>query len=247
MKPSVALRTLITLGALCSAACAHAADDASLAVVRSYEALGLLCFLGGCAFVWKRRNPLYWGIYLGGSVGAAVFEWIYDTRFYFRLTASEHFVPAWTIDGVDAPLAMIFFYAFLWGVPLTLLLDRHDTVVKALGGAARLYAALIAFSMTTTPIFEIVNVSVTRIYTYHQREEFLFHGMPWSQFWFAPLLIVASYWGMVKARALAAEQDAVTRFALGFAAVITGFFVASTLNGVWYALAEPWAATSRPF
>ena len=241
--------TVTLVAALCSTPllAASGSETASELTVRVYEVLGALSFVAGGVFVWRRRSPLYLGIYLGASIGAAVFEWIYDTKFYFRLTASDYFIPAWTADGVKAPLAMILFYAFMWGIPFMLLLENHERLVSKLGNIRRFYFLLAVFAAISTPIFEITNVSVTHIYTYHQQEQYLLWGMPWSQFWFAPLLIVCSYWSMLKARTLASGQDVTTQFALGFAAVIMGFFVASALNGVWYMLAEPWTDTPRSF
>lgn len=91
---------------------------ADLAVVRAYEILACLLFVLGLFWVWRSRQPLYYGVYLGTSIGGGIFEWIFDSRHYFRLTADERFIAAWTIDGVVAPLAMILFYAFFFGIPL---------------------------------------------------------------------------------------------------------------------------------
>jgi hypothetical protein len=221
-------------------------QTASLTTVRAYEAVGLLLFLGGWLFVWRRRNPLYVGFYLATSIGAAVFEWIYDSKYYFRLTAAKDFIPAWTMDGVQAPLAMIFFYAFAIGVPLMIALDRRELLVKRFGRRG-IYVFLVVMAVVGTLAFESTNTSLAHIYAYHQRRQYLIWGMPWSNLWFGPLIWVFSYWGMSAARSLAVGQDRTIKVALGFWAVIAGFFVASVINGVWYVLSEPWTHTPRPF
>lgn len=230
--------------------------EASLLAVRSYEVIGALLFLGGLIWIWRSRNPLYVGTYLGSSIGGGIYEWIFDSRYYFRLTTDEKFIPAWTMDGVEAPLAMILFYAFFFGIPLLLLVERHEALVRRLGPRG-LYVMLAVLGIVGTPAFECLNTSVTHIYHYHQRPEHLFYGMPYSNFWFGALMFICPYWGLVQARrilgfpqtpvaALAPDQRRLA-IALGFAAIITGFFVAASINGVWYVWAEPWIDSPRPF
>jgi hypothetical protein len=160
------------------------------------------------------------------------------------------------MDGVPAPLAMIFFYAFFFGIPLLLLCERHEWL-KARFGPRGLYMVLAVLGIVGTPLFECLNTSVTQIYRYHQAEQYLFYGMPWSNFWFGALMFICPYWGLVQGRAIlgfpqisaAALEPEKRRLAvaLGFAAIITGFFVASVINGIWYAWAEPWIESPRPF
>ncbi len=228
----------------------------SLVVVRSYELIGALLFLGGLIGVWRSRNPLYYGTYLGSSIGGGIYEWIFDSRYYFRLTADEKFIPAWTMDGVPAPLAMILFYAFFFGIPLLWLVHRHEVLVQRFGPRG-LYLMLATLGVVGTPLFECLNTSVTHIYRYHQAERYLLWGMPWSNLWFGALMFVCAYWGLVQARSILGfpqtppaelkPQQRRLATALGFAAIITGFFVASTINGVWYVWAEPWISSPRPF
>lgn len=229
---------------------------ASLAVIRGYEAVAGLLFLVGLIWVWRARRPLYYGVYLGSSVGGGIFEWVFDSRYYFRLTADERFISAWTIDGVEAPLAMILFYAFFFGIPLLWIADRHEALKQRFGNA-KVYIGLLLLGVIGTPLFECTNVSIAHIYHYHQAEPYLLYGMPWSNLWFGALMFVCPYWGLIQVRSLLDSiQSAPQRFgwfswqqeaALGFAVIITGFFVAATVNGVWYAWAEPWVASPRPF
>lgn len=231
-------------------------NEASLFTVRAYEIISGLLFLGGAFYVWWLRNPLYVGMYLGSSIGGGLFEWIYDSRYYFRLVIDEKFIPAWTMDGVEAPLAMILFYAFFFGIPLLIVLQHHEAAVRRFGPRG-LYVVLALAGIIGTPLFECLNTSVTHIYHYQQAPEYLFYGMPWSNFWFGALMFICPYWGLVQVKkilVLVEANPAISQatlrqwaMALGFAALITGFFVASAINGVWYAWAEPWIASPRPF
>lgn len=228
----------------------------SLAIVRSYEVIGLLLFCGGLVWIWRSRNPLYYGTYLGSSVGGGIYEWIFDSRYYFRLTADEKFIAAWTMDGVPAPLAMILFYAFFFGIPLLWLAQRHETLVQRFGPRG-LYLMLSLLGVVGTPVFECLNTSVMHIYRYHQAEPFLFYGMPWSNLWFGALMFICPYWGLVQARRILGfpqrsadtlgQEERRLALALGFAAIVTGFFVAASLNGIWYVWAQPWIDSPRPF
>jgi hypothetical protein len=233
--------------------------NATLETIRSYEILSAVLFVIGLIYVWRARSPLYFGAFLAAAIGGGVFEWIYDSKYYFRLVADNRFIPAWTMDGVKAPLAMILFYAFFFGIPL-MITHKHYELLKRRFGPRGLYVFLAILGSVGTLLFEFTNTSVTEIYKYRQAPTYLLWGLPWSNLWFGALMFVIPYWGLRKAGDLVALQaehqkaidgtakgDPILATALGFSAVITGFFVASVINGVWYVFAEPWISTTRPF
>jgi hypothetical protein len=219
-----------------------------IVALRGYEAVSALLVVGGLVYVVRRRDPLYAGLYLGSAVGGGVFEWIFDTRWYFNLTADPRLIPLWEMGGVTAPLAMVFFYTFFFGIPLILLLE-HSPALLARFGRRGLFALLAGLAAIGVLAFEGFNTSVTGVYAYHQAPEFLLLGMPWSNLWFSPLIFCFAYWGALRARELvaAAAPASSTAVAVGFAVLVTAYFAAATLNGVWYALAEPWVESGRPF
>ncbi|MFA5631337.1 MAG: hypothetical protein WC997_07490 [Porticoccaceae bacterium] len=231
-------------------------DTSSLLIVRSYEVLSLALFIYGAYYVWRSRNPLYYGVYSGTAIGGAVFEWVFDSRYFFRLTVDERFIPAWTMDGVGAPAAMIFFYAFFFGIPTLIILKNHERLTGKFGAKGPVYIFLL-LAIFGTPLFECINTSITHIYQYHQEERYLFWGMPWSNFWFSAAMFLFPYFGLLMSKTILVALDRRPKgdprqythyaFVLGFASIITGFFIASTLNGVWYAWAEPWTYSHRPF
>lgn len=212
-----------------------------------YQMLSGVLALGGLVYLLRRRDPLHLGLYLGSAVGGGVFEWIFDTRWYFNLTPDERLVPLWRVDGVPAPLAMIFFYTFFFGIPLVLLLEHSDALFARFGRRG-CYLGLTLVAAVGVLAFESFNTSVIGVYAYHQRPEFLLLGMPWSNLWFSPLIFCFAFWGALRARDLARAAPAgSTALALGFAVLVTAYFAAATLNGIWYALATPWTESGRPF
>jgi len=233
-----------------------APDSASLAIIRLYEIVSLLLFLGGALYVWRSKNPVFYGVYLASALGGGVMEWVFDSKYYFRLTTDERFITAWTIAGEKAAAAMILFYSFFFGIPVVLLRDNCQVLNRNLGHYGT-YLFSIALGFFGTPLFECTNTYVAHIYKYHQRDEYLFYGMPYSNFWFGALMMSIPYWGLEKAdvlvrliprTSLAPWEQKLMASGIGFAVVITSFFVAATINGVWYANAgDIWIPTPREF
>ena len=231
-------------------------EVASLLVVRLYEGISFLLVLGGLWYVWRSRNPVNYGVYTASSLGGGVMEWVFDSKYYFRLTTDERFIAAWTMAGEGAPMAMILFYAFFFGIPLMLLQRRRKALYEMLGyHKTHLFVAL--FGAVATPIFECTNTSVAHIYKYHQRDEYLFYGMPYSNFWFGAMMMELPFLALEQAyilvdmlsrTGLPVWKQKVLAYEFGFGAVISAFFVASTINGIWYALAgDIWTPTPRMF
>lgn len=228
----------------------------SLAVIRGYEILSLLLVLCGAFYVWRSKNPVHYGVYLASSIGGGVMEWVFDSKYYFRLTTDERFFTSWTMAGEKAALAMVLFYGFFFGIPLILLASHRNTLNQKLGYHTT-YAMVILLGAVGTPLFECTNTSVAHIYKYHQKPEYLFYGMPYSNIWFGALMMGLPFWGLEQAEPLinliSRTRLSVTRqqilgCEIGFACVISTFFVAATINGIWYCLAEDvWTDTPRLF
>lgn len=216
--------------------------------VAGYQLLSAALVAGGLVYVLRRRNPLYQGLYFGSAVGGGVFEWIFDTRWYFNLTPDPRLLSLWQVDSVRAPLAMIFFYTFFFGIPLVLLLEHSDTLFTRFGQPGS-FLLLVAAAAVGVLAFEGFNTSVIEVYSYHQEPRFLLLGMPWSNLWFSPLIFCFAFWGALRARELLAATSAraSTARTLGFAVLVTAYFTAATLNGIWYVLAQPWTESGRPF
>ncbi|RMJ08340.1 hypothetical protein BHE90_005643 [Fusarium euwallaceae] len=233
-----------------------AEDTASLQTIRLYETISLTLFAGGLIYVYRSRNPLFYGAYLASSVGGGVMEWVFDSKYYFRLTTDDRFYTAWTMAGEKAALAMVLFYAFFFGIPLVLLHDYRSNLYATLGRPGT-YVAVAVLGFVGTPMFECTNTSVTHIYKYHQKEEYLFHGMPYSNLWFGAMMMMFPFWALDQANVLlklvsraglSVWEQRMLACELGFASVISAFFVAATVNGVWYCMAgDVWMTSPRLF
>ncbi|KAH6973517.1 hypothetical protein BKA56DRAFT_591935 [Ilyonectria sp. MPI-CAGE-AT-0026] len=231
-------------------------EVASLEVIRLYEIVSLCLFFGGLIYVWRSRNPVFYGVYFASSIGGGVMEWIFDSKYYFRLTTDERFITAWTMAEEKAALAMILFYAFFFGIPLVLL-DDHRAILYRKFGYYTTYFLVVLLGTIGTPMFECTNTSVAHIYKYHQRHEYLFYGMPYSNFGFGALMMTLPFWSLEQAHILVKfiSRTSLSRWRqkmlaceVGFASVISAFFVAATINGVWYCLAgDVWTPTPRLF
>jgi hypothetical protein len=240
----------------------------------AYQLFSVALATAGLIFVLRRRDPLYLGLYLGSALGGGIFEWIFDTRWYFNLTVDERLWPLWWIGPVRAPAAMFFFYTFFFGIPLILLLEYSDTLFARLGRRT-CYGLLAAAAAGGVLVFEWFQTSVIRVYTYHQQPEFKVLGLPWSNLWFSALIFCFAFWGALHARDIVVSLDSAparsqrkalgaapavepiaaaqratrssTQVMLGIAVLVTAYFLAATINGVWYVLAQPWTESGRPF
>ena len=216
----------------------------------AYQVLPAVLAVGGAWYAVRRRDAFYAGLYLGSALGGAVFEWIFDTRWYFNLTPDPRLIWLWHVGPVREPLAMVFFYAFFFGIPLILLLEHSDALFARFG-RVRLYGLIVLVAALGVLAFEGFNTSVIGVYAYHQRPAFLLLGMPWSNMWFSPAIFCAAFWGALRSRDLlhraTPPAQRSTQIALGVAVLVTAYFVASSLNGIWYVLAQPWSESPRPF
>lgn len=151
---------------------------------------------------------------------------------------------------------MVPIWAVIFGTSFFFLLENHEKSVKWFGEQG-LYAFLgVVLGAMGSAGFEVFNTSVVGIYRYHQREEFLFYGTPYANMWLVAMLVVGPYWSMQKAQVLVKllARTAETErnkwwiaFLLGVACVITPWFLAGSLNFIWYIWTEPWTETLRTF
>lgn len=229
----------------------------SLFTIRAYELIFTATTLLTTTYVIRTRSPLNLGAYAAIAFGGgACFEWIFDSRFYFRGSADDRFIPFWTVQGDQHPLVMLPIWAVIFGTPFLFLLGHHEKLVKWFGERG-LYVFLgVVLGALGSTGFDIFNTSVVGIYQYHQREDFLFYGIPYSNMWLVAMLVVGPYWSLRKAQVLVKllARTAETEqskwwiaFLLGVACVITPWFLAGSLNFIWYIWTEPWTETSRTF
>jgi len=188
-----------------------------------------------------------------------VFDWVFNTKWFFRVLYAEPFIPLWSIDGVTQPVALAANYAFFFGAPVLMLVHRREWLDRHLG--RWVYAAIFAFGAVLDVAFEIPMVQLG-LWTYYQREEFLLGGVIWSNAWYSGMLMTSSFtaawlavrWGTVPAQAQGAEPAFLGRpeswwrgLAMGAAAIWAAFYVCLSLQLIWYGVTQPWIDSPRPF
>jgi hypothetical protein len=231
---------------------------ANVLAVRVFEAAAVGLWLWGVWWARRQRNPVYTGVYFGSST-LMLFDWVFNTNWFFRVTYAEQFIPLWTIQGVLQPVALLCTYAFYFGIPVLLLVHARERLDRSLGRWG--YAVVFVGGGLLSPAFEIPMVQLG-LWTYHQRPEFLLGGVPWSNVWYSGMLSVAAYagarlavrWGSVgqgsgegAAVFLGRPESWWRGFALGAAAIWSAFYVCLSLQLIWYGMMQPWAPAGRPF
>lgn len=224
--------------------------DASTVTVRAFELVALVLWLAGIAYVRRHPRPVYIGAYVGSST-LALFDWAFNSNWFFSVTYDDDFLPLWRIAGEVQPLALCMTYAFYFGAPLLVAVQHRDTIDRALGRAA--WPVVFLVSGLVNPLFEIPLVGLD-LWTYHQRDEFLVAGVAWSNIWYSGLLFTTCY-GATRlvlrwTQGLSTLPPSERRWrdgAMGTAGIWSAFYVAMQLQLVWYSVAEPWAPGPRPF
>lgn len=228
---------------------------ANLYVVRGFELLCVGLWLWGIYLVWRMRSPVTVGIYFGSST-LMVFDWIFNTNWFFRVTYDSQFIPLWQIDGVVQPVALVANYAFYFGIPVLLLVSKREWLEQRFGRWN--YLAVFLFGAALDASFEIPAVQLG-LWAYHQAPEFLVGGLPWSNIWYSGLLTVACYgaarlavrWAAVPVPesepAAAAAELRWRGWAMGAASIWSAFYLSMCLQMLWYLAARPWVPGPRPF
>jgi hypothetical protein len=237
----------------------HVSPDAGTLTVRLFELVALGLWASGIVFVRRHRHPVYVGAYLGSST-LALFDWAFNTRWFFNVSYDDSFLALWRIDGEVQPIALCMTYAFYFGGPLLLAVHHRDRIDRALGRWA--WPTIFAVSSLVNPLFEIPLVRWLHLWTYNQRPAFELAGVAWSNTWFSGLLFTTCYgasrvalrWSAIGRATTLALPAGITAHELrwrdvatGTAAIWVAFYASMQLQLAWYAVAQPWAASPRPF
>lgn len=227
---------------------------ASVISVRTFEALSVAMWLYGIIWVVCKRTPVRLGVYFGAST-LMTFDWVFNSNWFFRVTYDPKFIALWQLAGVAQPLAIACNYAFFFGMPVLLLVERRAWLDRRLGPSG--YAAVFVLGVALEPLADLPAVRLG-LWTYYQAPEFMVCGVPWSIFWFSGLLTVTCYaavrlatrWAALELPDAPKEASRETfwrGFLLGAGAIWSAFYVCLNLQLFWYALARPWIPGPRPF
>lgn len=163
---------------------------ADVVAVRLFESVALALFLFGCWYVYQARSWVVIGGYLGATL-TVLFDWTFNTRWFFNVLYSPNFIPLFSIGGVVQPVALSFTYAFFFGIPTAFLALHRDWIDRRFG---RWGWVLVFVGMgLLQPLFEIPMVSWLHLWTYYQAPDYLLGGVIWSNIWFSGGLGTACY------------------------------------------------------
>lgn len=220
--------------------------------MRAFELAALLLWLAGIAYVRRHPNPVYIGAYIGSST-LALFDWAFNSKWFFNVAYDSAFVPLWRISGQVQPVALCMTYAFYFGGPLLVAVHNRDRIDRTLGRWG--WLVIFVASGLVNPLFEIPLVHWLHLWTYYQRPPFLLGGVAWSNIWFSGLLFTGCYgavrlvlrWTAAAAPALSGREVRLRAMSFGTVAVWAAFYLCMQAQLVWYAVAHPWSAGPRPF
>jgi hypothetical protein len=227
----------------------------NLVTIRAFEVVSVILFLVAGRWVWKQRNPLYLGAFLGG-LGVFGMDWFWATNGFFRVSFNEHLIgiPGIGMGGRIEPLAVPLNYAFGFGIPAVLYAKNKKWMDQKFGRWQ--YPLLWLGGAVGVGIYEIPVVHILGIWTYHQTPGYELLGFPWSNFWLAANLIGGSCvgvafmakWANLPERVGFSLRDETTwkGLVMGSFAVMCAFYLTGTLQLWWYSATQPWVSPA-PF
>ncbi|MGV0642715.1 hypothetical protein ABQE44_04840 [Mycolicibacterium sp. XJ2546] len=241
---------------------------ADVLAVRLFEFVALALFLFGWWYVLRTRSAILVGGYVGSTL-TVVFDWTFNTKWFFNVAYSSNFIPLFQIGDSVQPVALLFTYAFFFGIPTAFLARNRAWLDRKLGA----WGWLVVFlgMGLLQPLFEIPMVSWLHLWTYYQAPQYLIGGVIWSNIWFSGLLGVSCYgalrlalrWDDARQPASAAagtagsagaglmrgpKEGTLRQLATGATAIWSAFYLSTLVQLMfWYAIVSPWVPSPRAF
>jgi hypothetical protein len=225
-------------------------------VVRSFEIVVLVAYVATLLWVWAQRNPLYLGTLLAGML-CFVFDWAWCARSVFNVTFNPDLVPlpGITTQGVSYPAVLLPAWGLAFGFTTILLVRAAPLLDRRLGALG--YAIVWLMGGIGMTGFENLLVSGLHIYNYHLRPEFLAGAVPYSNILLSGNIQLLCYvllrwtqkWSALPEHAGIHLGREVTwkGLVLGAVPLWGAFVIAFVVQLFWYAWAEPWTESGRPF
>lgn len=221
-----------------------------------YEIVSAILFFAALIWVVRTRNPFYLGAILGGFL-LFVFDWIWVGKHFFNATFHPDLtmMPGIDIYGHQYPWAVAFNWALGFGLIPLLLAKNYHRWSRAL----RIwhFPVILAVAGVGDILLEEFLVSILQVYTYHQAEQYLVWGAPWSNFWFGGGLMTLPYfafhyvqkWAPVDTTAgfSLASENTWKAFFMACAATWVCFYLLTIVQIFWYSAAQPWVESGRIF
>lgn len=228
----------------------------NLLTMRATEGVIALAFLATLIWVARQRNPLYAGAVIAGAI-CFVFDWAWCTRSFFNATFNRDLLPlpGITAQGVTYPWSIALAWGLAFGLPTVLLVIASEWFDRRLG--ALQYVAIWLLGAIGMTAVENLLTGVLRIYTYHQKPEYLIGTVPWSNLLLNGNLMLLCYafsrstwrWAALPANTgfSLASDDVRKGLVLGALPIWGAFVIAYLIQLFWYGLADPWTESGRPF
>lgn len=228
----------------------------NLVIVRSYEIVTVLIYLGSFFWLLRLRNPVYMGALLGATLVFG-YDWAYCAKSFFNVTYNPDliWIPGIDIMGIKEPLAIPFAYGMAFGpfcVALAMMRDTFDRKFGVMG-----YGVVWVIGAIGVMLYEVPVVHVLHIWTYHQQPDAMLWGVPWSDIPLAGNLVAFTYamlrwmerWSNIPPNAGfdLSKENTWKGFIMGGTAPWCGFYTTYVLQLFWYSYAEPWVDAGRPF
>ena len=226
------------------------------AIIRSFEGVSVVLYVLALLWILRLRNPVYLGAYLGATLLYG-YDWMWFTKGFFNATfnAAAVAIPGTSIQGLFVPYSVPLNYGLGFGLIAILLVRAGKFFDRSMGRWQ--YPAIWLLGVVAIGVYEIPIVHVLKVWTYHQRPEYMLYGFPWSNFWLAGNLVLGCYAGL---RACEAWADLPERVGFGVRRTTTwkgltmgllpiwgAFYATQLIQMFWYAGAQPWVESGRPF
>ncbi len=226
---------------------------ADFLAVRLFELVALALFVFGWWYALRTRSLIVLGGYVGSTL-TVLFDWMFNTKWFFNVLYSSNFIPLFRIGETVQPVALLFTYAFFFGIPTAFLARNRAWLDRRFGVAGWL---LVFLGMgLLQPLFEIPMVSWLHLWTYYQAPQYLLGGVIWSNIWFSGLLGVSCYgalrlalrWENATCPLQDPREDRLRQLVTGAAGIWSAFYVSTLVQlMLWYAVVSPWVSSPRDF
>lgn len=226
---------------------------ADVLAVRLFEVVAFGLFAFGWWYALRTRSMIVLGGYVGATL-TVVFDWMFNTKWFFNVLYSSNFIPLFRIGDTVQPVALLFTYAFFFGIPTAFLARNRAWLDRRFGT----WGWLVVFlgMGVLQPLFEIPMVSWLHLWTYYQAPQYLVGGVIWSNIWFSGLLGVSCYgalrlalrWEDTNRLPQNPTEDKLRQLATGAAGIWSAFYLSTLVQlMLWYAVVTPWITSPRDF
>ncbi|ORW69480.1 hypothetical protein AWC24_05535 [Mycolicibacter senuensis] len=221
--------------------------------MRLFEVVAFGLFAFGWWYALRTRSMIVLGGYVGATL-TVVFDWMFNTKWFFNVLYSSNFIPLFRIGDTVQPVALLFTYAFFFGIPTAFLARNRAWLDRRFGT----WGWLVVFlgMGVLQPLFEIPMVSWLHLWTYYQAPQYLVGGVIWSNIWFSGLLGVSCYgalrlalrWEDTNRLPQNPTEDKLRQLATGAAGIWSAFYLSTLVQlMLWYAVVTPWISSPRDF